>query len=292
MTGIISNNIGPVTQPTPLFGMYGSGTVGPLNKPMGVAYYNRQIYVTDTNNKRVVVFDYDGHPLYTFGTQGTGHGQFQFPYGIAVDNNGLVYVADLYNSNIQVFTSSGKFVRDFVSTSSKTLQKPAGLFFYNSRLYVTDVDKNQVFAFDSNGKKVLQFGTRGAGPGQFQSPNFVTVTPSHIYVSDTGNDRVEAFDPSGKFQAIINGNPGQTQSAFVNTRGIAVDGRGTLYVVSNLTDMVYGFDTTKYARAYTPFGSLGDANNQFALPDGLCVDPEGRIYIADSMNQRIMVYQN
>src|SRR5262245_36939758 len=48
--------------------------------------------------------------LTQWGTHGTGNGQFQFPQGVAVDAGGRVYVADLHNSRIQVFTSSGAYL--------------------------------------------------------------------------------------------------------------------------------------------------------------------------------------
>lgn len=290
---VLNSPLAPATQPTELFGMYGSGKVGPLNRPLAVTEYNKKVFVSDTDNHRIVVFDYDGNPLYAFGSMGSGKGQFSFPYGIAVGNNGMVYVADLYNGNVQEFTQSGQFVKYFINTASKTVVKPAGLFIYNNQLFVTDVALDKVMAFDLNtGKEVLNFGNIGNGPGQLKSPNDVCVTANRIYVSDTGNDRVEIFDRSGKYVGVnIGGDPSAQTSAFVNTRGVGVDGRGTLFVVSNLTDMVFGFNSNGQ-RAFQPFGSLGQGNNNFSLPNGLFIDSQGRLYIADSMNQRIQVFQN
>jgi len=289
---VMLNNVGPVSQPTPLFGIYGSGKMGTLRKPMAVTVYDRRIFVSDTDNQRVAVFDYNGNPLFTFGKRGTDKGQFQFPYGIVADNSGLVYVADLYNGNIQVFDQNGKFIKYFVDPKANLFMQPAGLFFYNNKIYLADVAKNEVLAFDLDGKKVLEFGKKGTGPGELSTPNAVAVSGDRIFVSDTGNARVQVFDQTGKLLAINTGDePKVKNSLFVNNRGVGVDGRGTLFVVSNLTSKIFAFDKNGH-KPYPPFGSPGNEDTQFQLPNGLFIDNQGRLYFTDTMNQRVMVYQD
>jgi DNA-binding beta-propeller fold protein YncE len=292
LSNVVLNKIGPVAAPTPLFGIYGSGTMGSLQKPMGVTVYNRKVYVTDTESRRVAVFDYDGNPLFVFGKQGLDKGQFQFPYGITIDNAGQIYVADMYTAKISVFTQDGQFIKYFADGKDKHFQKPAGLFFFDNTIFVTDVGLHKVMAFDTEGKKVLEFGKKGNANGDLMSPNCVTVTKDTIYVSDTGNDRVEKFDRNGKFVAVNTGDQQNKQgSAFINTRGVGVDGRNILYVVSSLTNNLWGFDSDGH-KSFQPVGTVGQANDQFNSPNGMFIDGQGRIYIADSSNQRIIVYQN
>ncbi len=292
----VGSVIGPVTPPAPLFGIYGSGTMGPLKNPMGVVESSRKVFISDTGNHRIAVFDYDGNPLYTFGKEGKDKGQFGFPYGITVDNSGLIYVADLYNDNIQVFSQDGKFQKYFLDTKANQVKQPAGLFYDSgtNSIFVTDVALNQVIQFDMNGKKLMSAGKRGNNLGDLLSPNGVWVSGNNVIVSDTGNDRVTVFDRSGKFIGLNLGdeqNLGPARSVFVNTRGVVVDGRGTLFVVSNLTNKVYAFNKDGH-KPYPPFGSLGQGNDQFSLPNGAYVDGQGRLYFADTMNQRVMVYQD
>ena len=61
-----------------------------------------KIYVADASNRRIQVFDPDGTFLFTFGTYGSGNGQFDFPSDVAVDGVGRIHVVDTYNHRIQV----------------------------------------------------------------------------------------------------------------------------------------------------------------------------------------------
>jgi DNA-binding beta-propeller fold protein YncE len=278
--------------PVPLYGIYGDSTTGNLQKPMAVTVYGNKIFVSDTGNQRIVVFDYDGNPLYTFGKAGIGKGEFQFPYGITVDNSGQLYVADLANGKISIFDQTGKFIKYFAQDQKNVIGKPAGLFFFNNQIFTTDVQQCKVMAFTLDGKKVLEFGKNGEGDGDLNSPNAVTVTNQFIYVSDSGNNRIEKFDRTGKFlQSNYGGGTGQANSGFINTRGIAVDSRGIMYAVSNLTNKIWGFDNND-KKVFEPVGDFGNENNQFNLPNGMFIDAQGRIYITDTQNQRVMVYQN
>ncbi|MDI6880239.1 MAG: 6-bladed beta-propeller, partial [Desulfitobacteriaceae bacterium] len=101
----ITSRVPYITTPTPpteLTTIYGNVNA-PLLKPMAMTMVNRRIYVSDTNNQRIQVFDYDGHPMTVFGSNGQEPGQLRFPYGIAADSQGQIYVTDLYNGNISVF---------------------------------------------------------------------------------------------------------------------------------------------------------------------------------------------
>ena len=64
------------------------------------------MYVADTGNKRIAVFDADGNFLTDFGSQGFEPGQFDEPVGVAVGDDGTVYVADTWNQRVQTFTPS------------------------------------------------------------------------------------------------------------------------------------------------------------------------------------------
>lgn len=263
----------------------------PLAKPMDVTEYDQYLYVTDTNHQQVQVFDSKGKFAFKFGQKGTGDGQFQFPYGIAADQKGNIYVADLYNGKISIFTSKGKFVKNFTydNNNASSLASPAGLRVFNDNLFVTDIKTNRVLEYSLSGKKVLELTVASADDDTLNAPNAIAVDDEkNIFVSDSGNQRLVEYDKNGKFIRIINGSKdGKGDSKFVNPRGIGVL-NGTLLMVDNMTHFVYGFD--KEGKQKFQFGGLGSDNNQFYLPNGLFVDSKGKVFITDTVNQRIAQY--
>lgn len=273
--------------------IYGGFGNDALNKPMDVTLIGQQVYVTDTNNKRVQVFDLQGNPLYKFGAEGVQPGQFRFPYGIAGDSKGNVYVADLYNGCITIHDSKGKFIKYFAETKpdDDVLMAPAAVRIIGDKVYVTDIRKSVGLVFDLNGKLLMQVGKPGTGNGQLKFPNGITADKDgNIYIVDTGNQRVSIFDKTGKFISTFNGSANSAGgSLFVNPRGIAVDPAGTIYVVSNLTHYIYGFD--KNGKQLFVFGGNGAEDDKFCLPNGMYMSEDGTIFITDTVNQRVALYQ-
>ena len=84
-----------------------------FNRPTDIAFApDGSIYVTDGyGNNRVAKFSSDGKFLLDWGRKGDGPGEFNLPHSVAVDAQGLVYVADRSNSRIQVFDANGKFIK-------------------------------------------------------------------------------------------------------------------------------------------------------------------------------------
>lgn len=264
----------------------------PLQKPMDVTANSSFTYVTDTNNKRVLSFDVGGNFLFSFGEDGSGEGQLKFPYGITTDEKGRVFVADLYNGKISIFDEKGKFIEYFAPEASKDgkVSSPAALRIIDKKVYVTDIKANKAYVFDMKGKLLLEIGKPGINEGEFNAPNGISADEEgNIYVVDTGNQRVQIFDAKGKFVKIINGfNNGKGESIFVNPRGIGFDSRGIMYVVSNLTHVVYGFD--KDGKKVFQMGEMGEQNGQFYLPNGLFVDENDNVFITDTVNLRVQVF--
>ena len=116
--------------------------------------------------------------------------------------------------------------------------------FDNGNLYVTDTTDNRVEEINTKGEYVAQFGSYGAGNGQFSSPSYIATNPAtgNLYVVDEGNHRVQEFTPSGAFlttfgsQGSGNGQLGSTED--FSPDGIAVSSTGTAYVVDTANSRV------------------------------------------------------
>lgn len=87
---------------------------GAFYGPRGLAFHEGLLYVTDTGNERVQVFEPDGGFVRMFGVPGDGEGQLREPVGIAVSPDGTVYIADSHNARIASFTTDGDWVAAIV----------------------------------------------------------------------------------------------------------------------------------------------------------------------------------
>ena len=87
----------------------------PFNMPTGLAIApNGDIFVSDGyGNSRVHRFDPEGDLLKSWGTVGTGPGEFAMPHNIDVDKNGRVFVCDRENNRIQIFDAEGAFLTEW-----------------------------------------------------------------------------------------------------------------------------------------------------------------------------------
>jgi DNA-binding beta-propeller fold protein YncE len=117
------------------------------------------VYITDTGNKRVVIFNSEGEFIAEFGKGGFDPGEFDEPVGIAVDGEGLVYVADTWNKRIQVMLpdASGTNYQplynfDISGWKGQSLEnKPFITLDGKGNLLVADPEKGRVLVFDTQG---------------------------------------------------------------------------------------------------------------------------------------------
>lgn len=100
--------LGPVVPPAKKHTMTGPGE---FSAPTNVALdADGNVYVTDTLNSRVEMFDSDGNFISTFGKAGDGPGYFFRPKGIAIDSDGHIWVADQYQDRVQVYNREGQLL--------------------------------------------------------------------------------------------------------------------------------------------------------------------------------------
>lgn len=86
-------------------------TPGDFSKPTGVAVdAEGNLYVADTMNNRIEIFDADGQFVSTFGKAGDGPGYFARPKGVAIDGDGHIWVADGVQDRVQVFNKDGQLL--------------------------------------------------------------------------------------------------------------------------------------------------------------------------------------
>ena len=158
---------------------------------------------TDPNTDPVVVLNRDGKFLRSW-----GNGMFTIPHGIKIDPDGNLWTTDANTSRIYKFTPQGKMLleievggipdpkADFCSITDVAFS-PTG----NGHVFVADGYCNgRVLEYDSAGKKVTEWGSKGDGPGQFNNAHGIAFGPDrNLYVADRENGRLQWFDMNGKF---------------------------------------------------------------------------------------------
>jgi len=191
-----------------------------------------------------------GHPG---SSDGVGdNAQFRNPWGVAVDRNGTVYVADTSSCTIRKITPVGA-----VSTFAGLAGSPG--------------------SSDGMGSQA-----------RFCNPHGVTVDGAgNIYVADTGNNTIRRITAAGMVSTVAGraGSPGLADGApgvsqVRHPQGLAADNSGRLYVAD--TDNL-AIRVLSSAGAMTTLAVAGDLGH----PDAIAVDALGNVYVADTINNVI-----
>ena len=186
------------------WGTNGSGD-GQFKSPRGIIInpFTEEVFVADTENHRVQVFDKDGTFIAKFGTNGSGNGQFTLTSDIAFSPSGDIYVTDKSNDRIQRFNSSFVFQSKWgtAGTGDAQFNDTWGVaVMSDGKIVVVDGNNHRVQIFTSAEIFDSEFGSNGSGDGQFGNPRGVAVDSNdNIYVCDSTNDRISVHDSSGTF---------------------------------------------------------------------------------------------
>ena len=176
-----------------------------LVHPSGVAVdrENRFVYVADTGNDVVDVFDADSYKfLRQIGKPSRKHdqtdpGTFSLPEGVAVGADGKVFVTDTFNDRVETFDADGEFISTFGKNGDgpADFERPKGIAVdRDGHIWVVDAVQQMVKVFNQQGRLLIYFGRQGAYPGQFMSPWGIAIGPSNqVVVSETYKGRVQLF---------------------------------------------------------------------------------------------------
>jgi len=289
------------------------------NTYIGAPLQNRVFKVDATGQLTVVAgsgtpgFGGDGGPATS--------ASLNFPYGVAVDASGNLYIADYYNYRVRRVDTNGVittvagngtigFSGDGGPATSASLATPTGVAVDGSgNLYIADYRNSRIRKVDPSGiiTTVAGNGTGGfsgdGGPATsagLNSPFGVAVDGSgNLYVADTGNYRVRRVAPNGIITSVagngtqaFSGDGGPATSAsLVYATGLAVDGSGNLYIADRDSQRIRRVDTNGVITTVAGNGTAGSSGDggpatsaSLSYPNGVAVDGGGNLYIADSSN--------
>ena len=152
----------------------------------------KEVYVANRYDHLLEILNPELKFSSNFCSQGSENGQFQFPWDVAFDSSGNMYVADTWNRCIPVFNAKKEFIRRI---GERELGFPSSICIDSSDVvYVTDDCMHCVSVFTCEGDLLTSFGGYGSEPGQFNLPRGVAVDKSGVvYVSDHKNNRLQLF---------------------------------------------------------------------------------------------------
>ena len=264
-----------------------------LNKPWGIDVTDDGLMiVSEFGGHCITVLDREEKKINSFGSKGSGRGQFDGPCGIAVTPKGTILVGDTSNHRIQELTMEGECIacvgekgngpHQFLNPRGMTISKTTGQVFVaddsNHRIQVLNPDLTFSYTFSSN----------GSGQGQFSQPYNVTLdSKGFVYVTDCRNHRIQKFTPEGKFVDML-GTVGSRPGQLYCPSGITVDDNDLLYVTEGNNHRVSVF--TMDGEFIHCFGEYGNKEGQFNHPREIVLDRHGYLYICDWLNCRVVVY--
>ncbi len=196
--------IGKMGQLITKFGEPASPTTGKIEigtggffHPQAIALDDKDnIYVSDTGNHRIRVFNPAGKVLNKFGIQGARLGEFNNPAGLTMDGAGNLLVVDEKNYRVQIFSARGVFKNKFGKrgTGRGEFAAPIGVTTDTKRnIFVTDRDL-RIQVFDSEGYYLTDFGTP---QGNYKiAPKYygiATDSENSVYVTDIANCSVLVY---------------------------------------------------------------------------------------------------
>lgn len=154
----------------------------------------------------------------------------------------------------------------------------------DGRIYVTDTAARRVFVVDRERRKLTFIGDRGNAA--LTKPVGIAVDGvGTVFVADATLKRVFAYAPDGTFTTAI-GKEGE----FDSPTGLAIDRtRKVLYVVDSSRHQIVAYSLVDGTRLRT-IGRRGGEAGEFNFPTNICVDALGRLYVADTLNFRVQIF--
>ena len=222
--------------------------------PAGISISpDNKVYVCDSHQAQVLVYDTNGKMLESFGAHGTELGQFGLTGRIVFQSANDYYVSD-YKSDteritfyknrqpVRIVGNSGRNVGEFARSIGICLDD-------EKRLYVCDANNHRVQVFDKTGKLVSSFGSEGDDDGKLYYPYGIEFDPELkvLIVAEYGNSRLSFFSKSGKFLGKF-GTRGYLSGQFLGIWDIAV-GRNYYYVPDYNNNRIALIDK-KYLRSF------------------------------------------
>ncbi|MGD1033920.1 MAG: NHL repeat-containing protein [Candidatus Dormibacteria bacterium] len=289
-----------------------------LNPVSGTVYVVQSTGLDVAGDNEILMFSRSDQYLGTFGTTGNscGAGQFGLIRGVDVDSAGNLYVDDVSNHCVQVFSPSGGFERYFstksgLPSSEQLSSNTRGLTIdrTNGLVYIADAAKQDVAVFTTTGSYKGVLGTPGtdcAGGGQLDGPRDTAIGPTGtVYVSDYTCFAIDVYNPlfaASKPGAFLQQIPDPAipppAGGLNEAVDVAASANGSLvYVSDTFNQRIQEFDGPSSSTPGAFVQMWGSRQPVLAdycamdYPRGVSVDPKnGNLWVNDTRSGYIKAY--
>src|SRR5512134_1059665 len=214
------------------------------------------------------------------------------PKAVALDAGGNLYVVESATNRLHKFNAAGEYLRSF-----SNLDKPVSVAVDGQgRIYVGNGGRKNVEVYSQDFSLLFKL---GSGDGEFSLPGAVAADSSgKAYVVDSKNDRISVYNPDGTFRFSF-GASGSQSGRFHFPTAIAVDDAAQELYVTDLPQMQTrdGLAEGGRIQVFTlrgvykrSFGTYGQGDGLLTRPAGVAVDGARRVYITDSYQNVVEVF--
>lgn len=230
------------------------------------------LFITDSMNSRVQVFDNKGQFIRKWGEKGNGGGrpgQFKMPNGIAANSQGNIIVTD--EGGIHVFTPEGEFLRKYPLTG-KRYSYPNGIAVDSHDNIFVAYNYDNVQIVTHEGIFLHNVGQSGHDDGHFHNPMGVAVdSQDKLYVTDFFQHRLQVFSSEGQFLWKW-GEEGHGKGQLKFPADVAVDHQGNIFITDHDNDRIIVLSAE---------GQLIRIWENFARPYGITVDDKRNLFVSE-----------
>ena len=247
-----------------------------------------KIYVSDSAANAVFIYD----------SQLTVIGELKNldkPLGVAVDEQGSIYVGNNGRDNIEVYNRSGKLLR---SIGNGNILMPNDMIMdRDNKLYVVDSNSNVLKVYNaSTGDLLSTIGGPGDGAGQFNFPVALAIVKNagggkELHVADQGHAKIQVFNLSGNFirsygEMLIS--PNNWQGKFKRLQSIKVDALGRIHALDSYTHNVQILNAAN-GQYIDSYGSFGNADVNLNVPLDILINNKSQVLLADAGKHRVSI---
>lgn len=263
-----------------IIGKSGSGKKE-FKTPLDIKILGDRVYVLDSGNARMQVFNLMGNYLYDFGITGIDDGKLYCPNSFSFDKDGNLWITESCLKRVQIFDKNGKFIKKVLDKFGAigTIEN------YDNYMIISNLDDNKIYIFDLDGKIVDKIGDEIESKVYF--PQGISIlSDGKIVVANSGTSTISIFDEKGNFIksfSSFGAAPGKIQYPL----GVAVNSKDEIFVLDTGSHVIEVYDKEgKYLRS---FGKMGGDDGEFMYPLSIAIGSDNCSYVTD-FNARVQVF--